>query len=482
MSAEYPDRLEIVPLAQPPHATVRVPGSKSITNRALVLAALTSKGFASALRGALRSEDTEVMIEALRALGFRVLAEWGESTVYVSSDEDEPLIPARGADLFVANSGTTMRFLTALVSLGHGRFRLDGVPRMRERPIGDLLSALRQLGVRASSQNENGCPPVIVESDGLDGGKVRIKGDVSSQFLSALMLAAPFARRDVTVAIEGPLVSWPYVFMTAQMLRQWQLRISQPDDLLAQIALQKNDRREWGERINQLADGLHFHIPGEQYQSLPSLREKAEAWSISKGLDPRHVWLREYQVEPDASAASYFFAAAAITRGRVTVAGIPKHSLQGDIRFVDVLADMGCRVEGSPAGITIHGGPLLGIDVDMNDISDTVMTLGAVACFAEGPTTIRNVAHIRHKETDRLAALATELRKVGAEVEEFADGLRITPRPLHGAEIDTYNDHRMAMSMALVGLCVPGVVIKDPGCVAKTYPGFFADLEKLRRE
>jgi 3-phosphoshikimate 1-carboxyvinyltransferase len=192
------------------------------------------------------------------------------------------------------------------------------------------------------------------------------------------------------------------------------------------------------------------------------------------------VWLHEYDIEPDASAASYFFAAAAVTGGRVTVLDLPLKSLQGDVRFVELLADMGCRVERCSSGITVHGRPLRGIDVDMNDISDTVMTLAAVACFAEGPTTIRNVAHIRHKETDRLAALATELRKVGAGVEEFADGLTITPAPLHGAVIETYNDHRMAMSMALIGLKVPGIVLRNPGCVAKTYPDFFTDLEKLR--
>jgi 3-phosphoshikimate 1-carboxyvinyltransferase len=189
-----------------------------------------------------------------------------------------------------------------------------------------------------------------------------------------------------------------------------------------------------------------------------------------------------YPVEPDASSASYFWAAAAIAGGRVTVSGLNRTSLQGDVRFVDVLAQMGCRVEECDAGITVYGGKLCGIDVDMNDISDTVMTLGAVACFAEGPTTIRNVAHIRHKETDRIAALATELRKLGAEVEEREDGLTITPKPLRGVAVDTYNDHRMAMSLALVGLKVPGVVIRNPGCVAKTYPGFWQDLESLRGE
>jgi 3-phosphoshikimate 1-carboxyvinyltransferase len=322
--------------------------------------------------------------------------------------------------------------LTALVSLGHGRYRLDGTPRMRERPIEDLLAALRQLGVRAASERNNGCPPVVIEANGLRGGLVRIKGDMSSQFLSGLLMAAPRASGDVAIEVDGPLVSLPYVSMTVEMMRQWGLRIDMTSE-------------------------PRFSIPA-----------------------PQETGLGAYDVEPDASAASYFWGAAAVTGGAVRVLGLNTHSLQGDIRFVDVLEEMGCTAVRGEDGITVHGGPLRGIDVDMNDISDTVMTLGAVALFADRPTTIRNVAHIRHKETDRLAALATELRRVGAEVEEFADGLRITPRPLHGAEIETYNDHRMAMSMALVGLMVPGVVIKDPGCVAKTYPDFFSDLEKLR--
>lgn len=453
------DTLEIVPLSRPPLATIRVPGSKSITNRALVLAALTGKGYAWALRGVLRSEDTELMIEALRTLGFRVLTEWPESAVYISSEEEEPLIPARGAELFVGNSGTTMRFLTAMVSLGHGRFRLDGAPRMRERPIEDLLIALRQLEVVAYAEKNNGCPPVIVEADGLNGGNVRVNGDVSSQFLSGLLMAAPFARAEMVIQVEGPLVSWPYVLMTAQMLRQWRLVVA----------------HEVG--------GASFHVPGRQWESLEDHRREAEAAAIQEGFDPRHHgWLREYHVEPDASAASYLLGAAAITGGEVTIPGLDRQSLQGDARFAEVLVDMGCRLMHGGAGLTLRGGPLSGIDVDMNDISDTVMTLAVVACFADGPTTIRNVAHIRHKESDRLTALATELRRVGAVVEEFADGLTIHPRPLHGAEIETYNDHRLAMSMALIGLRVPGIIIKDPGCVAKTYPEFFADLEKLRAQ
>jgi 3-phosphoshikimate 1-carboxyvinyltransferase len=429
----YPEQLTIEPLTKPPKATVRVPGSKSITNRALVLAALTGDSFPGDLHGVLRSEDTEVMIDALRALGFKVHTDWRRDYVSVYRGEDAAFIPAKGADLFVANSGTSMRFLTALVSLGHGRYRLDGVPRMRQRPIEDLLEALRQLGVRAVSETGNGCPPVVVEANGLKGGRARIRGNVSSQFLSGLLMVAPFADGDVLLEVEGSLVSEPYIAMTVAMMRQWG----------AEVTTNKRSFRIRATHEYRLAD---------------------------------------YTIEPDASAASYFWAAAAVCGGVVTVAGLTANSLQGDVRFVDVLEDMGCTVVRGEAGTTVRGGPLRGIDVDMNDISDTVMTLGAVACFAEGPTTIRNVAHIRHKETDRLAALTAELRRVGAEVVEFDDGLTIMPRPLHGAEIETYNDHRMAMSMALIGLRVPGIVIKNPGCVAKTYPHFFRDLEQLRQE
>jgi 3-phosphoshikimate 1-carboxyvinyltransferase len=425
------DRLEIVPLTKPPRATVRVPGSKSITNRALVLAALANAGDGCTLRGALRSEDTEVMIACLRRLGFQIKEDWDNSKLWIGHFSPRR-IPANNAELFVGNSGTTMRFLTAMVSLGQGQYRLDGIPRMRERPIEDLLVALRQLGVDARSELGNGCPPVLVQADGLDGGHVPIRGDTSSQFLSALMMVAPFARGPVYLKLAGSLVSEPYVEMTGRMLTEWGAVIKQP-----------------------LADVFHIE-PGLQRE------------------------VQRYAIEPDASAASYFLAAAALASGAVCVAGLDRESLQGDVRFIEVLEQMGCRWIPSAVGLDLEGGPLRGIDVDMNDISDTVMTLAAVACFAEGPTTIRNVAHIRHKETDRLAALATELRRVGAEVTEFADGLTITPRPLHGAEIETYNDHRMAMSMALIGLRVPGIVIKNPGCVAKTYPHFFTDLERLR--
>jgi 3-phosphoshikimate 1-carboxyvinyltransferase len=452
----YPDRLEIVPLPRSFRAFPPVPGSKSITNRALVLAALAGRGRGCELRQILRSEDTEVMIDALLALGFGIqleahtpvspelqaLAERPTWSAHVGSGGDQRLIPAAQADLFVANSGTTMRFLAAMVALGEGRYRLDGVPRMRQRPIEDLLEALRQLGVRAVSENGDGCPPVVIESDGLNGGRVRIKGETSSQFLSGLLLAAPLARDDIFVEVEGHLVSRPYVAMTLALVREFGGRI-EADDTLSR-----------------------FHVPGrQQYRAPGSSQHAARRW---------------FTVEPDASAASYFFGAAALFPGEVCVPGLGPDSLQGDIHFVDVLEAMGCNVERARHYLQVRGGPLTGVDVDMNAISDCVMTLAAVACFAQGPTTIRNVAHIRHKETDRLHALATELRRLGAGVVELPDGLTITPGPLHGAEVDTYADHRMAMSLALIGLRVPGVVIKDPGCVAKTYPNFFADLEKLR--
>lgn len=429
---DYPPQLEVRPLTSVPNAVVQVPGSKSITNRALVLAALTARqGRSCLLEGALQSEDTEVMVESLRRLGFGIQADWRHGRMSLAT-ADGAAVPAATADLHVANSGTTMRFLTALVALGQGRYRLDGVPRMRERPIRDLLAALEQLGVRARSERANGCPPVLVEAAGLTGGRVTIKGDTSSQFLSGLLMALPFAEASTRVVVEGPLVSLPYVAMTIAMLRQFGLRVEE-------------------------ADACRYDVPGRQ----------------SGGV-------ARYAVEPDASAASYFLGAAAITAGRITVAGMREQSLQGDVRFATVLEQMGCRVLPEASGIALEGGPLHGIDVDMNDISDTVMTLAAVACFAEGPTTIRNVAHIRHKETDRLTALATELGRLGADVEERADGLRITPAPLHGAVVQTYNDHRMAMSLALVGLKVPGVIIDHPACVAKTYPRFFEDLERLR--
>ncbi|REK05995.1 MAG: 3-phosphoshikimate 1-carboxyvinyltransferase [Planctomycetota bacterium] len=418
--------LEIQPVTAPPQAGVRPPGSKSLTNRALVCAALAAGQ--SRLTGVLDSEDTRVMLDALAALGIEVGREGDTAEVVGCGGK----LPARTADLYIANSGTSVRFLTALAALGHGTYRLHGTPRMHERPIQDLLDALATLGVRAESESGSGCPPVVVHADGLPAGKATIRGDVSSQFLSGVLLAAPCASGVLEIDIDGRLVSKPYVEMTLAVMRAF------------------------GAQITVAGDARRFTIEPAGYRGT------------------------SYAIEPDASAASYFWAAAAITGGRVRVEGLGSASLQGDVAFCDCLRQMGCRVDEDPAGTTVEGGRLAGIDVDMNAISDTVQTLAAVALFAEGPTNIRHVEHIRHKETDRIAALACELRKFGANVEERSDGLRIVPGSLHGATIDTYDDHRMAMSLALVGLKIPGVVINDPGCTAKTYPDFWQDLERLR--
>jgi 3-phosphoshikimate 1-carboxyvinyltransferase len=423
-----PDTLEIQPTG-PLRRSIRPPGSKSITNRALVCAALAEGQ--SLLSGVLDSDDTQAMMEALPQLGIPLEHDREHATAQIVGCGGR--LPATKADLYVGNSGTTIRFLTAMLSLSQGRYRLDGTRRMRERPIGDLLDALGQLGADAVSEHGNGYPPVIVRGRGLAGGRAIVAGNISSQFLSGLLMAAPYATAPVELVVEGPLVSQPYVEMTRAVMRSFGVA----------IAVERPCR---------------FAIAA-----------------------PQQYRARHYAIEPDASAASYFFAAAAITQGEVTVEGLSRNSLQGDVAFCDCLARMGCQVRHEPDQITVVGRPLRGIDVDMNAISDTVQTLAAVALFAEGPTIIRSVAHIRHKETDRIHALAVELRKLGAEVEEQADGLRITPGPLHGAEIDTYDDHRMAMSLALVGLMVPGVVIRDPGCTAKTYPHFFRDLAMLAR-
>jgi 3-phosphoshikimate 1-carboxyvinyltransferase len=411
----------------PVRGSIRPPGSKSITNRALICAALADGR--SLLRGALDSEDTRVMLDSLQRLGITVSANLGRDEIAVAGCSGR--IPASDAQLFLANSGTSIRFLTAMTTLGHGTYRLDGVARMQQRPIADLLDALNQLGADARSQHGNGCPPVVVRGDGLAGGSATVRGDISSQFLSGLLLAAPYARRGVQLIVDGPLVSQPYVRMTLAVMTAFGAAAD-------------------------ATDLSRFHIP------------------------PDHPYrARDYAIEPDASAASYFWAAAAITGGRVTVEGLHRGALQGDVDFCDCLARMGCRVEETPAGLCVTGGTLHGIETDMNAISDTVQTLAAVALYADGPTTITGVGHIRHKETDRIGDLARELRKLGGEVQELPDGLRIIPGPLRPARIETYHDHRMAMSLALVGLRTAGVTILDPGCTGKTYPHYFQDLEKL---
>lgn len=424
--------LEIQPLSAPVDATVSVPGSKSITNRALLIAALAEGR--STLSGALFSDDTRYMAEALRKLGVAVEAD--EAAASFTVDGAAGRFPASEGELFIGNSGTTARFLTAALGLGKGRYTVDGTARMRQRPIKFLLDGLAPLGVKAVSREGNGCPPVDIEASGITGGTTRANGSYSSQYFTALLLPSPYAQSDVTVEVEGDLVSKPYLDITMSVMRTFGASV---------------DHDNYG-------------------------RFRVEAGTGYEG--------RDYDVEPDASAASYFMAAAAVTGGRVLIKGVRRESAQGDVRFADVLEQMGCRVQWADEGVTVEGPEqLAGIDVDMNAISDTVMTLAAIAPFAAGPVTIRNVAHIRVKETERIEALETELRKMGVTVDGFPDGLTIQPcDDIRPAEIDTYDDHRMAMSFAVAGLKAPGIVIRDPDCVAKTFPSFFDVLEGLRRE
>jgi 3-phosphoshikimate 1-carboxyvinyltransferase len=426
-----PDVRVIVPLPAPPDAVVAVPGSKSLTNRALVLAALADGS--SRLTNALFADDTVVMVEALRRLGFAVDVD--ERALQMRVEGRGGVIPAATADLFVGGAGTAARFLTAMTCLGSGRYRLDGTARMRERPIGDLVDALTTLG--ASVTATRGSLPLLIDARGLRGGRTVIRGDVSSQFVSAMLMAAPYAAGDVELIVEGHLVAAPYVAMTLAAMAAFGIEV------------EHDDLRRFLVRA------------GQRYRP------------------------RDYAIEPDASGAAYFFAAAAITGGRVRAPGLSSASLQGDTRFVDVLAQMGCRVERAPDALTVQGpGPpgsmLRGVDVDLGAMSDQAMTLAAIAPFADGPTRIRGVAHIRHQESDRLAATAAELRRLGQEVEEFDDGLAVTPQPVRPAVVQTYTDHRIAMAFAITGLRAPGIAIADPGCVAKTFPDFFDRLERLR--
>ena len=421
--------LEIPCCPGPVIGSIRPPGSKSITNRALVCAALAAGE--SHLSGVLDSQDTRVMAAGLAALGIGVDADWPRGEIRVTGCGGA--IPASSASIDCAASGTTIRFLTAVCGLGHGEYRLDGTPRMRKRPIGDLLEAMQSLGVWAAAESPGGCPPVVIKSDGLVGGSTRIAGNVSSQFASGLAMVAPCTRDGLTLEFTGRLVSLPYVQMTQRVMESFGGRCVMIDE------------RTWR-------------------------------------IEPTGYCGGAYCIEPDASAASYFAAAAAITGGRVRIDGLGRSSMQGDIGFCDALARMGCDVEWHPPpneGVTVSGRATHGIDIDMNAISDTVPTLAVVALFANGPTTIRNVAHIRDKETDRIGDLAIELRKLGATIDERADGLGIHPAGLHGAEITTYDDHRMAMSLALAGLRVAGVRILDPACVGKTFPEYWARLAAI---
>ena len=423
-----PDPLPVRPRG-PLDVRVRPPGSRSLTNRALVAAALAEGE--SLLVGVPSSDDALAMREGLRALGVPVAVDDRGWTVSGCAGR----LPARGrVAIDVRASGTTARFLCAAATLTAAGVEavLDGSARMRERPMGELAAALRALGAEVETLGPGGCPPLRVRGGGLRGGAIEIDARRSSQFVSGVLLAAPCAARDVEIAlVEGRLVSRPFVDLTLQVMAAFGADAG------------------WTE-----AGGLHVARGG--YRG------------------------RHYAIEPDAQSAVYAFAAAAITGGRVVVEGLGPASRQPDLRILEVLEAMGCRVERGAERIELRGPPtgaLGGIDCDGDPMPDAVLALAVVALFAKGPTTIRNVGNLRIKESDRLSALETEIRRLGGSAEAGPDWLRIDPRPLHGAAIETYADHRMAMSFALAGLVVPGVAIRDPACVAKTWPGFFRELE-----
>lgn len=424
---DYPEMIHLTPTG-PVDASIEVPGSKSLTNRALILASL-AEGW-SVLEKSLIAEDSQVMIEALCHLGFSIKVEG--TTFRVEGNGGR--IPARAAELDLRLSGTSIRFLTALVAIGRGRFRLDGTERMRQRPIQDLLNALIGLGVKAGTQFKTGSPPVIVEAAGIPGGEAHIAGDRSSQYLSALLMVAPYASAPVTLTVTGELQSKPFVDMTLKLMGDFGVEIER--------------------------DGYtQFSVRPARYRARP------------------------YRIEGDAMAAGYFWAAAAATGGRIRIENLGRHSLQGDCRLAWVLERMGCRVTWDSESCELIGPPdgqLKGGRFDLNDMPDQAQTLAVLGLFADAPVEIDNVWNLRIKETDRLSALATELRKLGAQVWEGKDSIVVHPleaRPT-GIVIDTYDDHRMAMAFAVAGLRI-GLSLRDPSCVRKTYPRFFEDWAAL---
>lgn len=410
--------------------TVSVPGSKSLTQRALIAAALADGE--SILHGPLVSEDTEYSSHALMQMGVEIRKE-KESWLVAGNGGT---IKTAEEDIFLGNNGTATRFLTSVAALGEGEFIVDGEERMHQRPIGPLMEALEGWGVDIVSIHETGCPPLSIRANGLDGGRTVLPEGKSSQYLSSLLLVAPFARTPATLDVVGEVLSKPYVVMTLQVMA------------------------DFGIAVEAAHDFSSFTIPQGIYQA------------------------RDYRVEGDASNASYFWAAAAVTGGRVTVDNVPVPSLQGDAMLVPLLARMGCDINQAGNGITVTGaGRLDGITVDMGNMPDVVPTLAVVAAFAEGLTEITNIGHLRIKECDRLHAVVTELTRMGAAVEEFTDRMIIHGeggRNLHGAQIETYNDHRMAMSMAVAGLKVPGIRILEEQCVAKSFPDFWQRFAQLQ--
>jgi 3-phosphoshikimate 1-carboxyvinyltransferase len=422
-----PDKLTLSPI-QKISGSVVLPGSKSLSNRILLLSML-SEG-KTEIQNLLDSDDVRRMVEALETLGIQLEENRAENLITVSGTSG--IIPVKEATLMLGNAGTAIRPLTAAMTLGHGRFVLDGVQRMRERPIIDLVNGLSQLGANLRCINGTDCPPVEVIADGLPGGITRLSGAISSQYLTAILLAAPYADKEVQIEITDKLVSVPYVEMTLRLMQSFGVSVNHENFRL-------------------------FHIPRQTYRS------------------PGNIF-----VEGDASSASYFLAGAAITKGTVTVKGCGTDSLQGDARFAEVLEKMGAKVEWEPQQVKLTGNSLNGIDVDMNQMPDAAMTLAVAALFASGPTAIRNIYNWRVKETERLQAVSTELRKLGAEVEEGYDYLVIQPpEQIRKAEIDTYDDHRMAMAFSLAACGESPMTINNPGCVSKTFPDYFEVLDGL---
>ena len=422
-----PDKLTLSPI-QKISGSVVLPGSKSLSNRILLLSMLAEGK--TEIQNLLDSDDVRRMVEALETLGIQLEENRAENLITVSGTSG--IIPVKEATLMLGNAGTAIRPLTAAMTLGHGRFVLDGVQRMRERPIIDLVNGLSQLGANLRCINGTDCPPVEVIADGLPGGITRLSGAISSQYLTAILLAAPYADKEVQIEITDKLVSVPYVEMTLRLMRSFGVSVNHENFRL-------------------------FHIPRQTYRS------------------PGNIF-----VEGDASSASYFLAGAAITKGTVTVKGCGTDSLQGDARIAEVLEKMGAKVEWEPQQVKLTGNSLNGIDVDMNQMPDAAMTLAVAALFASGPTAIRNIYNWRVKETERLQAGSTELRILGAEVVEGYDFLVIQPpEQIRKAEIDTYDDHRMAMAFSLAACGESPMTINNPGCVSKTFPDYFEVLNGL---
>lgn len=408
---------------------INLPGSKSVSNRALLLSALASG--TTCLHNLLDSDDVRHMLTALKQLGIHFQLSDGHTRCEITGNAGA--LKAHSAlELFLGNAGTAMRPLAAALCLGDGDVILTGEPRMKERPIGHLVDALRQGGAQIDYLEQENYPTLRLRG-GYTGGDIEVDGSVSSQFLTALLMMAPLATQNTVISIKGDLVSKPYIDITLALMRSFGVSV-------------ENDNYQ----VFRIAGGQHYVSPGD------------------------------YLVEGDASSASYFLAAAAIKGGTVRVTGIGKNSVQGDIRFADVLETMGAKITWGDDFIECSRGELHGIDMDMNHIPDAAMTIATTALFADAPTTIRNIYNWRVKETDRLSAMATELRKVGAEVEEGDDFIRVVP-PAHlkAAEIGTYNDHRMAMCFSLVALSDTPVTILDPKCTAKTFPDYFQQFARL---